>query len=89
MSQDYHNVSVEKLFEGSRTTDLLLVIKQLKDRCTLCGELQNIAHQETETINGLESIFYLECICANINAIYSANIIPNAEKKTGNVKYLM
>ena len=39
----YHNVSGEKLFEGSRITDLLFVIKQLKDGCTVCGELQNIA----------------------------------------------
>ena len=27
----YHNVSDEKLFEGSRIIDLLFVIKQLKD----------------------------------------------------------
>ena len=31
----YHNVSGEKLFEGSRTTDLLFVIKQLKNGCTV------------------------------------------------------
>ena len=47
------------------------MIKQLKDRCTVCGELQNIAHQESETITGLASIFYLECICGDLNAIYS------------------
>ena len=56
----YHNVSGEKLFEGSRIIDLLSVIKQLKDGCTVCGELQNVAHLETETI-----------IYRNINAIYS------------------
>ena len=67
----YHNVSGKKLFEGSRIINLLLVIKQLKDGCTVCGELQNIAHLETETIIGLASIFYLKCICGNINAIYS------------------
>ena len=61
----HHNVSGEKLFEGSRLIDLLFVIKQLKDGCTACGEWQNIAHLETETI------FYLKCICGNINAIYS------------------
>ena len=33
--------------------------------------MQNIAHLETETIIGLASIFYLKCICGNINAIYS------------------
>ena len=80
------NVSDEKLFEGSRIMDLLFMIKQLKDRCTVCGELQNIAHQESETIIGLASIFYLECICGNINAIYSANIIPNVEKKNRKCK---
>ena len=63
----YHNVSDEKLFDGSRITDLLFVIKQLKDGCTVCGELQNIAHPETENIIGL----YLKCVCGNINAIYS------------------
>ena len=35
----YHNVSGERLFEGSRIIDLLFVIKQLKDGCTVCGEL--------------------------------------------------
>ena len=34
-------------------------------------ELQNIAYLESETIIGLASIFYLKCICDNINAIYS------------------
>ena len=67
----YHNVSGEKLFKGSRIVDLLFVIKQLKDGCTVCGELQNIAYLESETIIGLASIFYLKCICDNINAIYS------------------
>ena len=47
------------------------MIKQLKDGCTVRGELQNIAHLETETIIGLGRIFYLKCICGNINAIYS------------------
>ena len=65
-----HN-SGEKLFEGSRKIDLSFVIKQLKDRCTVRGELQNIAHLETETITGLGRIFYLKCICGDINAIYS------------------
>ena len=47
---DYHNVSDERLFEGSRiiVCCLLFVIKQLKDRCTVCRELQNIVHLETE-----------------------------------------
>ena len=67
----YHNVSGEKLLERSRIIDLLFVIKQLKDGCTVCGEFQNIAYLETETIIGLASIFYLKCICDNINAIYS------------------
>ena len=66
-----HNVSGEKLFEGSRITDLLFVIKQLKDGCTVCGELQNITDLETETVIWLASIFYLKSICGNINAIYS------------------
>ena len=35
---NYHNVSGEKLFEDSRIIDLLFVIKQLKDGCTVCGE---------------------------------------------------
>ena len=48
------------------------MIKQLKDGCTVCGELQNIAHLETETIIRLASIFYLKCICGNTNAIYSS-----------------
>ena len=47
------------------------MIRQLKDRCTVRGELQNIAHLETETIIGLASLFYLKCICGNINAIHS------------------
>ena len=68
----YHNnVSGEKLFEGSRITDLLFVIKQLKDGCIVCGKLQNIAYLESETIIGLASKFYLKCICDSINAIYS------------------
>ena len=67
----YHNVSGEILFEGSRITDLLFVIKLLKDGCTVCEELQHTAHIETETIIGLASIFYLKCICGNINTIYS------------------
>ena len=67
----YHNVSGENFFEDSRITDLLFVIKQLKDGCTVFGELQNIAYLESETIIGLASIFYLKCICDNINAIYS------------------
>ena len=66
----YHNVRGEKLFEGSRKIDLSFAIKQLKDGCTVRGELQNIAHLETETIIGLGRIFYLKCICGNINAIY-------------------
>ena len=66
-----HNVSSEKLFEGSRITDLLFVIKQLKYGCTVCGKLQNIAYLESETIIGLANVFYLKCICDNINAIYS------------------
>ena len=65
----YHYVSREKLFESSRIIDLLFVIKQLKDGCTVCGELQNIAYLETETMIGLASIFYLNvdresCYCA-------------------------
>ena len=69
----YHNVSGEQLFEGSRIIDLLFVIKQLKDGCAVCGELQNIAYLQTETKIGLASIFCLKCICDNINecAIYS------------------
>ena len=47
------------------------MIKQLKDGCTVCGELQNTAHLETENIIGIASIFYLKCVCSNINAIYS------------------
>ena len=43
------------------------MIKQLKDECTVCGELQKIAHLETENIIGL----YLKCVCGDINAIYS------------------
>ena len=70
-----HNVSCEKLFESSRIIDLLFVIKQLKDVCTVSGELQDIAHLETQTLIGLASIFpsifYLKCVCGNINAIYS------------------
>ena len=53
-----HNVNGEKLFEGSRIIDLLFVIKQLKDGCAACVELQNIAFLETKTITGLGSIFY-------------------------------
>ena len=53
---------IMKLFEGNRIIYLLFVIKQLKDVCTVCGELQNIAHLEIETITGLASIFYLKCI---------------------------
>ena len=49
------------------------MIKQLKDGCTVSGELQNIAHPETETVIGLRRIFYLKCICGNINAIYSGH----------------
>ena len=56
---DYHNVSSEKLFERSRIIDLLFVVKQMKDKCTVCGELQKIVHQETESIIGLASIFYI------------------------------
>ena len=77
-----HDVSGERLFDGSRIIDLLFVIKQLKDGCTVCGELQNIVHLETENIIGL----YLKCVCGNINA--QANIIPNVAK-IWNVKYLM
>ena len=80
----YYNVSGEKVFEGSRIVDLLFVIKQLKDGCTVCEELHNIAHLETETIIGLASIFYLNVFVQYIQA----NIIPNVEK-TGNVKYFM
>ena len=48
----YHNVSDEKLFEGSRIIDLLFVIKQLKDGCTVGGELQNVAYLDTKAIIG-------------------------------------
>ena len=68
---------------------LLFVIKQLKDGCTVCGELQNIAHLETETIIGLASIFNLKCICGNINTIFSGQCVIQNVKKTGNVKYFM
>ena len=71
-----HNVSGKKLFEGSRI-DLLSVIKQLKDKCTVRGELQNIAHLETQTIIGLGRIFSLKCICVTINAIYSGQYHTN------------
>ena len=47
------------------------MVKQLKDGCTVRGELQNIAFLETDTIIGLASIFYLKFICDNINAIFS------------------
>ena len=80
----YHNVSCEKLFEGSRIVHLLFVIKQLKDECTVCEELHNIAHLEIETIIWLAIIFYLNVFVQYVQA----NIIPNAEK-TGNVKYFM
>ena len=56
-----HNVNGEKLFEGSRIIDLLFVIKQLNNRCTVCGELQNIEYLETENTIGLASIFRLKC----------------------------
>ena len=46
------------------------MIKQLKDGCTVYGELQNVAHLETKTVIGLGRIFYLKCIRGNINAIY-------------------
>ena len=48
----YHNISDEKLFEGSRIIDLLLGIKQFKDGCTVCGGLQNVAYLDTKTIIG-------------------------------------
>ena len=67
----YRNVTGEKLFEGSRIIDTLFVIKQLKDRCAVCGELQNTAYLETETKIGLASIFCLKYTGDNINAIYS------------------
>ena len=56
------------------------MIKELKDGCTVCGELQNIAHQETQTIIGLERIFSLKCICGNINAIYSGQYHTKCEE---------
>ena len=57
----YHNVSFEKLFEGSRITDLLFVIKQLKDGCTVCGELQHIACI-CDNINAIYSgQYYIKC----------------------------
>ena len=70
MNQIIISVSGEKLFEGNKIIDLF-AIKQLKDRYTVFGESQNIAHLETETIIGLASIFYFKCVCGNINAIYS------------------
>ena len=73
-------LTMKNLFEGSRIIDLLFVIKQLKDRCTVCRELQNIAHLETETMIGLASIFYLKCICGYINAIYSGQYHTKYEK---------
>ena len=36
----YHNVSGKKLFEGSRIVDLLFVIKQLKDGCTVLSSAE-------------------------------------------------
>ena len=77
----YHNVNGETLFEGSRKIDLSFVIKQLKDGCSVNGELQNIAHLVTEIIIGLGRIFYLKCICGNINAIYSGQQRRNRECK--------
>ena len=71
----YHNVSGEILFDGSRIIDLLFVIKQLKDRCTVCGELQNIAHLETENIIG----FYLKCVWPE----YIAFILSQCHTKCG------
>ena len=56
----YHNVSDEKLFEGSRIIDLLFVIKQLKDRYTVCGGLQTVAYLDTKTI--------LKCVMARVSA---------------------
>ena len=75
----YHNVSGENFFEGSRITNLLFVIKQLKGGCTVCGKFQNIAYLESETIIGLASIFYLKCICDNINAMYHIKCGENRE----------
>ena len=56
----YHNVSDGKLFEGSRIIDLLLVIKQLKDGCTVYEGLPNVAYQDTKTI--------LKCVMARVSA---------------------
>ena len=57
----YQNGSGEKLLEDSRIIDLLFVIKQLKDGCTICGEIQNIACLETEKL-GLQAYFILNVL---------------------------
>ena len=63
----YHNVSDEKLFEGSRIIDLLLVIKQLKDGCTVCGGLENVAYLDTKTM--------LKCVMARVSlSLYLLNM---------------
>ena len=68
--------------------DLLFVVKQLKDGYTVCGELQTITHLETEIIIELASVFYLKCVCGNINTIYSSQYHAKCGE-TRDVKYLM
>ena len=48
--EPHYHVRNEKLFEGSRITDLLFVIKQFTDGCTVCGGLQNVTYLDTKTI---------------------------------------
>ena len=68
-------------FQSCRIIDLKYLISQLKDGCSLCGEVLHLVNLEDETRHGLASLFYIKCSCGNIVAVYTSQHHGNVDAK--------
>ena len=72
-------------FQGCRIIDLKYLISQLKDGCSLCGEVLHLVNLEDETRHGLASLFYIKCSFGNIVSVYTSQHNGNVDAKEKNM----
>lgn len=68
--------------EGRRIVELGFLVDQLKEGCTECKEELNLTKIVEETIHGLGSILYIQCVeCLQVNAIKTGKTHRSPQKK--------
>ena len=68
-------------FQGCSIIGLKYLISQLEDGCSLYGEVFHLVNLEDETRHGLASLFYIECSCGIIVAVYTSQHHGNVDAK--------